>query len=226
MKCELQISRWGLQGAHIVIIWGEAVGRAFFTKIRTSELACWRHDLVSSVFPFLICFFVVIWSGGGAWLLKAFGDYQKLSGSSTRHGWVDRGTRDGDRLRRPTPGRKLRSGAGSKGLRMLTKQKAEPLLGMKLTLLRSGHKKGGISCRGLGLETQPRIELFFIPNAPIPILTQLVYILLAYFKYYYLFTFQSPHWNHHLTYWETSNSVGGGEYLYDASPLFRLNQSN
>lgn len=37
---------------------------------------------------------------------------------------------------------------------MLTKQKAEPLLGMKLTLLRSGHKKGGISCRGLGLEAQ------------------------------------------------------------------------
>lgn len=106
---------------------------------------------------FLICFFVVIEVRGVAWLLKAFGDYQKLSGSSTRHGWVDRGTRDGDRLRRPTPGRKLRSGAGSKGLRMLTKQKAEPLLGMKLTLLRSGHKNGGISCRGLGLETQPRI---------------------------------------------------------------------
>lgn len=79
---------------------------------------------------------------------------QKLSGSSRRQGWVDRGTRDGDRLRRPTPGRKLRSGAGSKGLRMLTRQKAEPLLGMKLTLLRSGHRKGGISCRGLGLETQ------------------------------------------------------------------------
>lgn len=69
---------------------------------------------------------------------------------------MDRGTRDGDRLRRPTPGRKLRSGAGSKGLRMLTKQKAEPLLGMKLTLLRSGHRKGGISCRGLGLEAQGR----------------------------------------------------------------------
>lgn len=66
---------------------------------------------------------------------------------------MDRGTRDGDRLRRPTPGRKLRSGAGSKGLRMLTRQKAEPLFGMKLTLLRSGHRKGGISSRVLGLET-------------------------------------------------------------------------
>lgn len=30
---------------------------------------------------------------------------QKLSGSSRRQGWVDRGTRDGDRLRSPTPGR-------------------------------------------------------------------------------------------------------------------------
>lgn len=65
---------------------------------------------------------------------------------------MDRGTRDGDRLRRPTAERKLRSGVGSKGLRMLTRQKAEPLLGMKLTLLRSGHRKGGISCRALDLE--------------------------------------------------------------------------
>lgn len=79
-------------------------------------------------------------------------DPQKLSGSSRRQGWVDRGTRDGDRLRRPTAERKLRSGAGSNGLRMLTRQKAEPLLGMKLTLLRSGHRKGGRSCRALGLE--------------------------------------------------------------------------
>lgn len=66
---------------------------------------------------------------------------------------MDRGTRDGDRLRRPTAERKLSSGGGSKGLRMLTRQKAEPLLGMKLTLLRSGHRKGGASCRALDLET-------------------------------------------------------------------------
>lgn len=135
-------------------------GKSFFTKIRTSEslagmLKAWSCFQCFLFFDLLFCGNLK-W-GGGAWLLKAFGDDQKLSGSSTRHGWVDRGTRDGDRLRRPTPGRKLRSGAGSKGLRMLTKQKAEPLLGMKLTLLRSGHKKGGISCRALGLETQPRI---------------------------------------------------------------------
>lgn len=117
------------------------------------------------MFPGFQCFLIVWWAfrlggGGGLWLLKAFKDYQKLSGSSRRQGWVDRGTRDGDRLRRPTPGRKLRSGAGSKGLRMLTRQKAEPLLGMKLTLLRSGHRKGGISCRGLGLETCAEIRFY------------------------------------------------------------------
>lgn len=58
---------------------------------------------------------------------------------------MDRGTRAGDRLRRPTGPR----GPGSKGFRMLTRQKAEPMLGMKLTLLRSGHKKRGRSCGGL-----------------------------------------------------------------------------
>lgn len=96
------------------------------------------------------------------WTGRLQGGHQKLSGSSRRQGWVDRGTRDGDRLCRPTPERKLRSGAGSKGLRMLTRQKAEPLLGMKLTLLRSGHRKGGISCRGLGLETHAESYLAYM----------------------------------------------------------------
>lgn len=75
---------------------------------------------------------------------------------------MDRGTRDGDRLRRKL----LRSGAceGSRGFRMLTRQKAEPLLGMKLTLLRSGHKKGGISCWDLGLEEHTHNIFFFNPR--------------------------------------------------------------
>lgn len=37
------------------------------------------------------------------------------------------------------------------GLRMLTRQNAEPLLGMKLTLFLSGHRNCGISCGGLAL---------------------------------------------------------------------------
>lgn len=99
--------------------------------------------------------------------------HQKLSGSSRRQGWVDRGTRDGDRFRRPTPDRKLRSGAGSKGLRMLTRQKAEPLFGMKLTLLRSGHRKGGTSCRGLGLvphKVKRRHTTLYIEPHSMPVL--------------------------------------------------------
>lgn len=101
------------------------------------------------VFLFLLLVFFFSPDDGGRQAGRLRLKAQKLSGSSRRQGWVDRGTRDGERLRRPTPGRKLlRSGVceGSRGLRMLTRQKAEPLLGMKLTLLRSGHKKGGISC--------------------------------------------------------------------------------
>lgn len=37
------------------------------------------------------------------------------------------------------------------GLRMLTRQNAEPLLGMKLTLFLSGHRNCGISRGGLAL---------------------------------------------------------------------------
>lgn len=137
-------------------------GKRFFNKIRTSEELSWHAEgifwsrrVVSSFQLFSDFFIFFIFEGGGvvSGAVVTYKTRQKLSGSSRRQGWVDRGTREGDRLRRPTPGRKLRSGAGSKGLRMLTRQKAEPLLGMKLTLLRSGHRKGGISCRGLGLGT-------------------------------------------------------------------------
>ena len=57
----------------------------------------------------------------------------------------------GDRLP-PTAGAfRLSSAVGRRGLRMLTRQKAEPLLGMKLTLFLSGDKNAGISCPRLAL---------------------------------------------------------------------------
>lgn len=44
------------------------------------------------------------------------------------------------------------------GLRMLTRQNAEPLLGMKLTLFLSGHRNCGISRGGLALSGRENRE--------------------------------------------------------------------